>query len=177
MADGVKVTCRVEGLAELDAALVVLAEDLGPAKARTPLRQALTDVAKPMRDAARSRVRVYAGPGESARAKFYRSLGGKKKRVIKPGELRASIRVGSTLNRSQRGRTAKESGVEVYMGPSGLVQGITEEFGTYRQAPHPFMRPAWEAGKAEALASFKEKLTLYLVKAVARATKGKATLK
>lgn len=30
------------------------------------------------------------------------------------------------------------------MGPSGLPQGITEEFGTVNQTAHPFMRNTWD---------------------------------
>lgn len=62
------------------------------------------------------------------------------------GDLRESIDVSPLLNRSQRRQFPKGSfaDLEMHIGPSGLVQGITQEFGTIHHAAHPFMRPAWE---------------------------------
>lgn len=47
----------------------------------------------------------------------------------------------------------KETEVEVYIGPTRqagravLSYAATVEFGTFRAAPHPYMRPAWERTK------------------------------
>lgn len=141
---------KVEGLRALDKALGDLAQEIGPRRARTPLRQALQAIGRPIAEDARSRVRV------------------------DKGHLRDSIRVGGLLSRSQRAEHVKESDIEVHVGPSNLPQAITEEFGTTDQAPHPFLRPAWEAGKDKALESFKGVLTERLARAVARLAKQRA---
>lgn len=145
-----KVTVKVEGLRELDAALASLGEEIGPRRGRTVLRQTLQDIAKPIAADARSKVRV------------------------DKGALQRSIKVGGTLSRSQKARHVKQSDIEVFIGPSNLPQAITEEFGTSKQAPHPFLRPAWEAGKDQALASFKEAMWARIDKAAKAAAKRRA---
>lgn len=61
------------------------------------------------------------------------------------GDLAESIDVSPVLNKSQRRESPKGSfaDVEMHIGPSGLVQGITREFGTYSSPATPFMRPSW----------------------------------
>lgn len=118
---------KVDGLKDLDRAFIELAEEIGPKKVRTPARKAMHDVLKPMADEAKGRVRV------------------------DQGHLQRSIKVGGTLNRSQKKLHEKQSDIEVHMGPSGLTQAITEEFGAVDQAPHPYIRPTWEANKDGAL--------------------------
>ena len=63
------------------------------------------------------------------------------------GDLRESIDVSSVLNRSQRREQKKGAfaDVEMHIGPSGLVQGVTQEFGTFSQPAQPFARPAWNS--------------------------------
>jgi len=141
---------KVEGLQELDRALVEVGEAIGPRKARTVLRQGMQDVLKPMAAEAKARVRV------------------------DKGTLRDSIKVGGTLNRSQRRSYRKQSDIEVHMGPSGLPQATTEEFGTSDQSPHPYMRPTWDAGKGEALEKFKAFLWARIEKARKRFAKTRA---
>ena len=64
---------------------------------------------------------------------------------VDQGDLRESIDVSPLLTRSQRRahRKGYYADLEMHIGPSGLVQGITEEFGTYAIAASPFMRSAW----------------------------------
>ena len=57
------------------------------------------------------------------------------------------------------------------MGPGRQPQAIQEEFGNRRQSPRPFMRPAWEAGKGQALESVKTILTEEIAKATQRAAR------
>lgn len=80
----------------------------------------------------------------------------RKARALAPrdeGDLQESIDVSPILNRSQRGQHPKGyfADLEMHIGPSGLVQGITQEFGTYKAAAHPFMRPAWEGMEMKTL--------------------------
>ena len=64
---------------------------------------------------------------------------------VDEGDLYESIDVSPLLTRSQRrgNRKGYFADLEMHIGPSGLVQGITEEFGTYLITASPFMRPAW----------------------------------
>lgn len=70
------------------------------------------------------------------------------------GMLAFSIAVGTQLTRRQR-RGARINEVEVYIGPSAglgtLYYASFEEFGSLDNAAHPFMRPAWDAEKAQVL--------------------------
>lgn len=72
------------------------------------------------------------------------------------GALADSIHVGTRLAPSQRGsanrrvgggnfRADAKNSVTMHMGPGQQPQAITEEFGKFNQAPHPFMRPAFDA--------------------------------
>ncbi|MEM9085306.1 MAG: HK97-gp10 family putative phage morphogenesis protein [Pseudomonadota bacterium] len=69
------------------------------------------------------------------------------------GDLSESIDVSPTLTRPQRRifRKGYLADVEMHIGPSGLVQGITSEFGTINQMADPFARPAWYGMEIETL--------------------------
>src|SRR3546814_8806998 len=59
--------------------------------------------------------------------------------------LRESIDVSTRLARSQAGDKGALAPVEMYVGPGQHPQAITQEFGTFKEAAQPFMRPAWDA--------------------------------
>src|SRR3546814_5274143 len=66
-------------------------------------------------------------------------------RAIAPvdeGNLRESIDVSTRLARSQAGDKGALAPVEMYVGPGQHPQAITQEFGTFKEAAQPFMRPA-----------------------------------
>jgi len=88
---------------------------------RRAIRGALTAGAKPIRKSARANVRV------------------------RTKELRKNIKT----------RSAKfgTGSVVVLVGPTGLPKSRAhfEEFGTIKEAAHPFMRPAWDSQKEIAL--------------------------
>jgi HK97 gp10 family phage protein len=65
----------------------------------------------------------------------------------------------------------RESDVEVFAGATRVDQSIFAEFGTIDQAPQPFMRPAWEAGKRQALEDVKTGLADEIAKTAERARK------
>lgn len=73
--------------------------------------------------------------------------------AVDDGDLRESIDVSPVLNRSQRRQNPKGyfADLEVHIGPSGLVQGIVQEFGSMDQAANPFMRPAWNGMEEKTL--------------------------
>ena len=68
------------------------------------------------------------------------------------------------------------------MGPGGQgggkapPQGSLQEFGTKNHGPQPFMRPAWDAGKDQALDDVKTALGAEIEKAAQRAARKQARL-
>lgn len=92
------------------------------------------------------------------------------------GKLEESGSVGSKLSRGQRAEHERESFVEVFAGPGPLPQAIVQEFGSATNTPQPFVRPAWEATKDQALEIVKTELGAEIVKTKARAAKRAAKL-
>lgn len=72
---------------------------------------------------------------------------------VDKADLRESIDVSPILNRSQRRLSPKGyfADLEMHIGPSGLVQGVVQEFGTYKMAANPFARPAWQGMEMKTL--------------------------
>src|SRR3546814_6698189 len=69
-------------------------------------------------------------------------------RAIAPvdeGNLRESIDVSTRLARSQAGDKGALAPVEMYVGPGQHPKAITQEYGTFKEAAQPIMRPAWDA--------------------------------
>lgn len=127
----------VEGLSDLITAL----EELPKATGTNVQKRALMKAARPIADTAQALAPKLTG------------------------RLQESMTVGTRLSRSQKAGFEKESKVEVYVGPAPLVQAITSEFGTFREAPRPFMRPAWAQNKDTALEIIKEELANEIEKA------------
>lgn len=148
---------RIEGLAQLNATLRALPERLE----KNVVLGALRAAAQVIRKDAMSRVPVLQSPHQNR----------------KPGTVRRAITV-------RRSRTAKNS---VYVGVAGLSRksiaafkasgaqkGATNpddpyywiflEFGTAKMAARPFLRPAFEARKFEAIRRFEEYMKKRLVK-------------
>ena len=69
------------------------------------------------------------------------------------GDLRESIDVSPLLNRSQRRMHPKGyfADLEMHIGPSGVVQGVVQEFGTWFHGASPFARPAWDGMEMKTL--------------------------
>jgi hypothetical protein len=66
------------------------------------------------------------------------------------GTLAESIGVGTKLTKRQAGLHRRmfrndRAAVEVFAGAGGLAQATQMEFGNFKDAPQPFMRPAWDA--------------------------------
>src|SRR5262245_52339340 len=92
------------------------------------------------------------------------------------GKLQRSIMVGTKLSTTQRNKFPKISKVEIYVGPGTLVQAITQEFGTVRQRPQPFLRPAWSENVKAVLDSIRGELADQIEKARQRAARKAARL-
>lgn len=140
---------RIEGLSELKDALET---EFSKVTATNVLKRALTEAAKPI-EADAERLAPWL-----------------------TGKLRTSIKIASRLSRRQKQQHRKESRVELFVGPSSLVQAITQEFGTVNQSPQPFMRPAWSANKMGALNSIKDLIKIEIEKARQRAARKTARL-
>lgn len=139
------VTVKLEGFRELDAALGKLPK----ATAKNVLRRVLKKAAQPVDVDASS-----AAP-------------------VNTGKLQVSVITGTQLTRSQRrGATLATSNyyAEIHVGTS-LGRGMFQEFGTFKDAPQPWFRPAWEANKDTALNIIKVELGGEIEKAAKRYAK------
>jgi HK97 gp10 family phage protein len=120
---GAKVTFKIEGLSEL---VDGLTNELPKATATNVQKRALLTAAEPMEaDAKRMAPR-------------------------RTGLLRERINVSSKLSPRQKSQSKKESKVEIYVGPPSMTRAIVSEFGSVKESPRPFMRPAWDSNKRTA---------------------------
>jgi HK97 gp10 family phage protein len=148
-------TVKIEGLKEIDAAL----GEFGKATGRNVMRRVAVKRLEPMAEEARRLASVWSG------------------------DLRDSIAVSTQLAGYARrlGRNSK-SEAEASMGPAGRggkkapPEGSLQEFGTQHHPPQPFMRPAWDNGKAALLDGIKDDLWSEIQKAAARKAKKAARL-
>lgn len=138
-----KMTVKVEGLREIDAAL----SQFTPTKRRAIGRVALDNAGEITAKAARA-----LAPVDS-------------------GGLRESIDVSGTLTRRQKSEHSKQAEQERFIGPDGRPQGHLREFGGDGNPPQPFMRPAWDQTKDQVLDRIGDELWVGIEKAVASAAK------
>lgn len=138
-----KVTYKLTGMKEVEAALQGMKRPAARAIVRRVSREALEPVAR------------------SIRAKVH----------VDEGTLRESVDVSERLSRAQRTQHVKRSDFEMFVGPGALPQAITEEFGTFDQAAHPSVRPAWDAEAVPTLDRLGAGLGIEVQKAAARAAR------
>lgn len=143
-----KTTVSVEGLRELDNALGQLPKSTGKAVLRRTLKKAGQPIA------------------DDAEAKAPRLT----------GALQISIGVGTKLTRRQSKLHRKmfkndKASAEVFVGAGGLAQATQTEFGNEHQAAEPWMRPAWDGNKDQALEIIKTELWSEIDKAAIRLAK------
>ncbi|BCJ90040.1 hypothetical protein IZ6_07750 [Terrihabitans soli] len=140
-----KLKVKIEGLKQCDEAL----KDLPKATRKNVLKRVLFAIGTPIAEAFAASVRVAKG------------------------KLKKGIGVGTRLTTRQRREHKKafasdKASVEVFVGAPGLVQAITEEFGTVDQAPHPGLRPAWDAARPTLVDKLKKMLWDEIEKAMKR---------
>jgi HK97 gp10 family phage protein len=133
-----KVTWKLEGFKELADALI---EELPKATSTNVQKRALLRAAEPIERDAKS---------------------GAPRRT---GLLQERINISTKLSPRQKRQHKKESKVEVFVGPPSMSRAIVAEFGSVKQTPHPFMRPAWDGNKRTAFNTLKEILTEEIDKA------------
>ncbi|GLK49493.1 hypothetical protein GCM10017620_24660 [Brevundimonas intermedia] len=140
---------KIEGLKDIDQALL----DIGKkATAKNIGRRALRNAAEPIDQSWRSKVRVDTG------------------------DLRESGGISTKLTRRQRAQHKKTAPIEMFVGPGGNPQAITEEFGTNTHPPHPSLRPAWDEHRHDLPAVIGAELWSEIEKAAARAARKTARL-
>ncbi len=143
-----KVTMKLEGLSDLVNSL----KELPKATSTNVQKRALKEAADPIETSAKS-----SAPKRT-------------------GFLEESITVSSKLSPRQKSSNVKESKVEIYIGPPSMPRGIVAEFGSVKQAPHPFMRPAWDANKRTAFLTIRNILAGEIEKARQRLARKAARL-
>lgn len=97
---------------------------------------------------------------------------------VRTGKLQISVITGTQLTRSQKGSAYKAGSLgvaEVHVG-TVLSRGMFNEFGTYKQAAHPFMRPAWDNNKSKSEGIIGQELWVEIKKATDRAARKQAKL-
>ena len=132
---------KMEGLADLERALMELPRATGKATLRRVLKKA-------------------AAPVEAA-------MVAKAPRLT--GALKLSIRSGTKLTKRQQRFAKKEgkSSSEIYVGTADPA-GVAQEFGTFDQNAQPFARPAWAETQNGALATIATELGNEIEKSRAR---------
>ncbi len=89
-------------------------------------------------------------------------------------DLKTSIIASPQLTRRARANTAKVNEVEVYIGPAHqagravLNYAAFQEFGTVKNPPHPYLRPAWDGTKDAVMENFAATLTVEFEKSAVR---------
>lgn len=89
---------------------------------------------------------------------------------VESGKLRSSVGVSTKLTRRQRSLHTKAGpqDVEVFVGAGPQPQAHMQEFGTFKDRPQPFMRPAWDDNKGELIDGIAKDLWDEIAKAAAR---------
>ena len=147
---------RIEGLKELDKALGQLPRATGKNVLRRVARKGL----EPIIEDAKSKVHFVTG-------RLLRSLA-------------VSTKLSSAQKAVHKDMFASErSSIEMFAGAGNLPWAHMEEFGIKRggkgvKTPHPFLRPAWDAGKLGLLHSIKKNLWAEIKKAADRVARKKA---
>lgn len=163
-----KTTMRIEGLKELEAALMELPKATG----KNVLRRALISAATPMADSARNMAPVRSGALKRSikigKVKF--SSGSAGKRAFAEAMARGASRAeaGAATREANEGSSEDITSALLVLGPGRNPQATFQEFGTVHHPPHAYMRPAWDQGKANAAETIKNELKSEIDKAVAR---------
>ena len=170
-------TVSVSGLAELDDAL----GQLPKATARNVLKRTLNKAAQPIVDEAKRLVPVQTG-----RLRDSITASTRVKNKVGNAEFAAAMRAGlgkdaarTALRNARRAASGQGSFAETFIGPArGGKWGVIRyahivEFGSPRQSPKPYMRPAWEAHKTAALNLIKDELANEIIKAAKRVGRSK----
>lgn len=174
------VTVSTSGFRALEQALA----ELPKATARNVLKRALIKAGQPIADEA-SRL----APVDSGKLRDRIAVSARLKNKVGSAEFASAMRSGlgkqaavSALRQARRDAKGQGSFAEMFVGPSKGVLRYAHlvEFGTVKTAPQPFMRPAWDSNKREALDIIRRELGNEIITAarrLGRSKKAKADVK
>jgi HK97 gp10 family phage protein len=167
-------TLKIEGLAELDAAL----GGFSKATARGTLYRVLGKAAKPVDQAWRDKAPVLKGG--------LKRSGAVKKATADVGDAAyaASMRAADTagdkaaavgaMRDALRATAGERAFAEVVIGPGRHPKAVQQEFGNVNHPPQPFLRPAWDETKDQALGIIAGELGDEIARTAARVAKKRA---
>lgn len=151
------VTFKTSGFKELDRAL----QDLSKSTGKGVLRRAGIKAMQPMADIARGMAPRDKGDLAASITVGAKAVGagadiGKKEyaAVMKGRGSKADALKAMRGARREAKSSGKASAVEVFMGPAKpktkreAIKAVVQEFGSAKQQPNAYMRPAWDQDKA-----------------------------
>lgn len=172
-------TVKVEGLREFDEAL----SELNKPTARNVLRRVLTKAGEPMAETMR---RLAPDDPDTAAPDLRTSIAISPtlRNPVGKSEYAAVMAGGGSkgeavqaMRDARRNAGGEGSFAEVFVGPGkGGAHGVLQEFGTVNHGPQPFVRPAWDQHKDEALTIIGRELGGEIEKAAARAARKQVRL-
>jgi HK97 gp10 family phage protein len=161
-----KVTTKIEGLRELNDAI----EELSKATGRNVVRRTLTKALYPMEQRAETNAPV----GETRHLRESIEISAKISK--RQGSLHRAEYGSKAIRTSEGFRMEPQTTVWMFMGPSGSAKSIVQEFGSIHVSPQPYMRPAWEGGKEQALKNIRDDLWDEVKRAAERVARKTARL-
>jgi HK97 gp10 family phage protein len=170
------VTFKIEGLSEMDEAL----GEFSKATARNVMRRALIQAAQPMVDMAS---KLAPDDPKTGPPDLHTSIAAsaKIKNTVGNAEYAAVMQAGGStadavaaLRAARSDAAGQGSFAQAYVGPvsttkRAAIKAIVQEFGSVKQAPRPYMRPAFRATAAQVIANVATALKAEIDKAAARA--------
>ena len=167
------ITVSTSGFRALEQALA----ELPKATARNVLHRTLKKAGQPIADEA-SRL----APVDTGKLADRVIVSPRLKNKVGNAEFAAAMRAGlgrqaavSALRQARRDARGQGSFAEMYVGPARGVLAYAHlvEFGTAKMAPKPYMRPAWDSKKSEALDIIRRELGNEIIMAARRLGRSK----
>lgn len=158
---------QVEGLREMQDALA----ELPKRTSKAVLRRALIKGGKPIADAATANAPVLnnvLAPSINVTTKMPKGHNPGKAAFAKAMRSGAGVQAARSAARDAN-RVAPPAFAEAFVGPGRMPQAHMQEFGTETNPAQPYMRPAWDAQKGNALATVTRELVVEIKAAVERA--------
>jgi HK97 gp10 family phage protein len=170
------VKVSVDGLREVGMAF----DELSKATARGVGKRALIKAAQPMVEMA---ARLAPDDPETGAPDLHTSImaSAKVKNTAGNAEFASVMKAGgskadaiSALRDARRTAAGEGSFAQAYVGPvsstkRSAIKAIVQEFGSVKQSPHPYMRPAFSATAQQVISGVGAILKIEIEKAVARA--------
>jgi HK97 gp10 family phage protein len=156
---------KIEGLRELQAAL----KELPKATQTNVLKRALIAAAEPLVEAAKSFAPIREGRLQDHIVASARAIN-----ITGKAEFAAAMAAGlgkgmavKALRAARRGGPGSK--YEIYIGPTrDIFYSHFQEFGTVNHAAHPYMRPAWDGHKEEAIMTIRQHIEAEIARAAKR---------